>query len=214
MITEIFGKNCKRAKVFDLFLSHPYSGYTKTDIKESTGIAIGTLNTFIDKLVEYGIIKPTKRYGNGQLYQINMDSTITQALNSFQNQVADIEIEKEMRKYQKEVDPGIKPIRPFEEIMKREIKKQMETSDAPEKQSEVLFVKKFKINASDLELLEVIKREQPKSIKNLSQIINQDIKTVKPKVQKLAEGGLLKFEPGPKNAKKPVVNYDKIEIEI
>ena len=92
MITEIFGENCKRAKVFDLLLSHPYSEYTRTDIKESTGIAMDTLNTFVGQLVEYEIIKPTKKYGNGQLYQINMDSPITQALNSFQNQLEDIEL--------------------------------------------------------------------------------------------------------------------------
>lgn len=124
MITEIFGENCKRAKVFDLLLSHPYSEYTRTDIKEITGIAMDTLNSFISQLVEYGIIKPTRRYGNGQLYQINMGSPITQALNSFQNQLADIEFEKDMKEYQKNINPNIKPIKPFEEIVKKEIEKE------------------------------------------------------------------------------------------
>ena len=58
---------------------------------------------------------------NAQLFQINMDSTITQALNSFQNQIADIEIEKMMKKYKEEVDETVKPIKPFEEIVKGEI---------------------------------------------------------------------------------------------
>ncbi len=90
----------------------------------------------------------------------------------------------------------------------------LEHPDDPVKQTDVLFVDKFKIGMSDLELLNTIKKEHPKSIRNLSHILNKDIKSVQPKVQKLAESGLLKFEPGPKNAKKPVVNYDKIEIEI
>lgn len=90
----------------------------------------------------------------------------------------------------------------------------LEHPDAPIKQTEVLFVDKFKIEISDLELLDIIKREHPKSIRNLSNIVNKDIKTVQPKIKKLAESGLVKFEPGPKNAKKPIVNYDKIEIEI
>jgi len=44
--------------------------------------------------------------------------------------------------------------------------------------------------------------------------LNKDIKTIQPKVSKLVESGLLKFEHGLKNAKKPVVNFNKIEIEI
>ncbi len=90
----------------------------------------------------------------------------------------------------------------------------LENPDDPVKQTDVLFVDKFKIEMSDLELLNTIKKEHPKSIRNLSHILNKDIKSVQPKVQKLAKSGLLKFEHGPKNAKKPIVNYDKIEIEI
>lgn len=124
MITEIFGENCKIAKVFDLLLSHPNTEYTKKDIAECADIARPTLDNFIDKLIRYQIVEITKKVGNGKYYKINMKSSITQALNSFQNQLADIEIEKEMRRYQKEVDPTIKPIKPFEEIIKKEIKKE------------------------------------------------------------------------------------------
>lgn len=129
MIVEIFGEKCKRAKVFDLLLSHPYTEYTKTDIATITGIARGTLDTFIDEILGYGIIKHTRQIGNGQLYQINMESIITRALNSFQNQLADIEIEKEMERYRKDINPEIKPIRPFEEIIKIENIKTGTTSD-------------------------------------------------------------------------------------
>lgn len=141
MLNEIFGENCKRAKVFDLLLSHPYTEYTKTDIALITGIARGTLDTFIEEIVGYGIIRPTRTIGNGQLYQINMESRITQALNSFQNQLADIEIEKEMERYRKDVNPEIKPIRPFEEIIKREKIKTETTSDIDFDYSE--FIKKI-----------------------------------------------------------------------
>jgi hypothetical protein len=50
-----------------------------------------------------------------------MDSTITKALNSFQNQLADIEIEREMKAYKEEIDESIEPIKPFDEIIKRQI---------------------------------------------------------------------------------------------
>lgn len=128
MIAEIFGENCLRARVFDLLLSHPNTEYTKKDIAECADISRTTLNSFIDKLVEYEIIKPTRKIGNGQLYKINLDSSITKALNSFQNQLADIEIEKEMKTYKEDVDESVKPIKPFEEIIKRKITKESEPS--------------------------------------------------------------------------------------
>lgn len=123
MISKIFGENCKRANVFDLFLSHPHSEYTKRDISDCAEIARGTLDTFIDELVEIGILKTTATIGKFQLYQINMDSPITQALNSFQNQLADIEIEKQLIEYEKTHNTEIKIKKPFEEIVKIEMEK-------------------------------------------------------------------------------------------
>lgn len=135
MITEIFGENCLRAKVFDLLLSHPNTEYTKKDIADCAYISRTTLNSFIDKLVDYEIIIPTRRIGNGQLYKINLNSSITKALNSFQNQLADIEIEKEMQTYKEEIDESIEPIKPFEEIIKRQINKKTDPSLNKEKYS-------------------------------------------------------------------------------
>lgn len=79
---------------------------------------------------------------------------------------------------------------------------------------DIIFLDDLDLKMSDLKLLEVIKREHPNSIRNLSIIMDKDIKTIQPKVSKLAENGLLKFEHGPKNAKRPIVNFNKIEIEI
>ena len=91
----------------------------------------------------------------------------------------------------------------------------LEHPDEIVKQSETLFLKDLKIELSDLELLDVIRKEHPNSIRALAKAINKDYKTVQPKIHKLAEGGLVKFEEGPKkNMKKPVVNYNKIEIEV
>jgi|GEM_PF-1585574 hypothetical protein len=128
MITEIFGENCLRAKVFDLLLSHPHLDYTKSEIAQCAGISRGSFENFIDKLTEYEIIIVTRKIGNSQLYKINLDSPITQALNSFQNQLADIEMEKEMREAQK-LDPEIEPVKPFEEIAKMNSSPEIEQVD-------------------------------------------------------------------------------------
>ncbi len=90
----------------------------------------------------------------------------------------------------------------------------LEHPEATVKESETIFLKDLKIDMSDLKLLDVIKNEHPRSIRDLARILEKDIKSVQPRVKRLADEGLLKLEHGPKNAKKPVVNFTKIEIEI
>jgi hypothetical protein len=90
----------------------------------------------------------------------------------------------------------------------------LEHPQATVRETETIFLKDLRIDMSDLKLLDAIKNKHPKSIRNLSNILNKDIKTVQPKIHRLEKEGLLKLEPGPKNAKKPIVNFDKIEIEI
>jgi DNA-binding GntR family transcriptional regulator len=124
MITKIFGENCKRVGVIDLLLSHPHSEYTKKDISECAEISRTTLDTFIDELVEFELIEQTRSIGRGKLYRINLNSSITQALNSFQNQLADIEIEKQIIEYEKIHNTKIEIKKPFEEIVKTEVAKE------------------------------------------------------------------------------------------
>ncbi len=86
--------------------------------------------------------------------------------------------------------------------------------DATVKDKETIFLQDLKIGMEDLKMLDVIKKEHPPSIRNLSYILDKDLKTVQPRVHRLEKEGLLKLERGPKNAKRPVVNFNKIEIEI
>lgn len=95
MITQIFGKNCKRVEVIDVLLAHPQREFTKSDISKIANIHRTTLNTFIDELIGIDLIGITRSLGNTKLYSINLNSPITHALNSFQNQLKDIEIEKQ-----------------------------------------------------------------------------------------------------------------------
>lgn len=90
----------------------------------------------------------------------------------------------------------------------------LEHPEATVTESETIFLKDLKIDMRDLKLLDTIKNEHPRSIRNLALILDRDIKSIQPRVKRLADEGLLKLERGPKNAKKPVVNFNKIEIEI
>jgi hypothetical protein len=66
----------------------------------------------------------------------------------------------------------------------------------------------------EMELLNFIKHQHPQSIRELARMIHKDVRAVQPRVNKLAEEGLIEFKPGPKNSKIPQLNYDKIEIEV
>jgi DNA-binding MarR family transcriptional regulator len=73
-----------------------------------------------------------------------------------------------------------------------------------------------KLALSDLEMkiLDFIKNEHPKSIRELARFLDKDIKTIQPKMKELEKRGLIKFKKGNKNSKIPYLSYDKIEIAI
>lgn len=66
----------------------------------------------------------------------------------------------------------------------------------------------------ELELLDFIKHNNPKSIRDLARMIHRDISVVRSKVMKLEAEGLIEFKEGPKRRKIPVMGYDKIEIAV
>ena len=81
-------------------------------------------------------------------------------------------------------------------------------------QTKVHYTDDLNIGRIELELLNFIKNKKPSSINELSNIVGKDVSSVQRKVNKLEKEGLITFEKGLKNSKKPVLNYDKIEIAI
>lgn len=67
-----------------------------------------------------------------------------------------------------------------------------------------------------IRILKTIKKELPQSIYKLAQILKRDVKNTFDDVQFLAEMGLieLKKEKDGKEKTTPIVNYDKILLEI
>lgn len=80
--------------------------------------------------------------------------------------------------------------------------------------SESLFTNKLSLSDLDLTILNTIKHEKPKSIRDLAKKINKDVSNIQPKVKKLEEEGFIKFETGMKNSKIPYLTYDEIKLEI
>lgn len=108
MLIEFFG-NYPRIRVMDLLISNPYSEYSKKDIAEASNISRNTLYDFFEKLEEYNLIMPGRKFGQTQLYKVNAEAPAIKALNAFQLRLAEIEINKQMEIYEAEetADEGI-----------------------------------------------------------------------------------------------------------
>uniref|UniRef100_UPI00373FD27A HVO_A0114 family putative DNA-binding protein n=1 Tax=Methanobrevibacter cuticularis TaxID=47311 RepID=UPI00373FD27A len=51
-------------------------------------------------------------------------------------------------------------------------------------------------------------------MRELARFLNKDVKIIHPKIKELEQEGLIELKTGDKNKKRPVLNYDKIEIAI
>lgn len=80
--------------------------------------------------------------------------------------------------------------------------------------SESLITNKLSLSDLDLIILNTIKHEKPKSIRDLANKINKDVSNIQPKVKRLEEEGFIKFETGVKNSKIPYLTFDEIKVEI
>ena len=80
--------------------------------------------------------------------------------------------------------------------------------------TESLITNKLSLSDLDLIILNTIKHEKPKSIRDLAKKINKDVSNIQPKVKKLEEDGFIRFETGVKNSKIPSLTFDEIKLEI
>lgn len=80
--------------------------------------------------------------------------------------------------------------------------------------TESLITNKLYLSDLDLTILNTIKHEKPRSIRDLANKINKDVSNIQPKVKKLEEEGFVKFKTGNKNSKIPYLTYDEIKLEI
>ena len=79
---------------------------------------------------------------------------------------------------------------------------------------EIIMSDTLNIGNNEIELLNIIKNENPKSIREIANKIKKDPANTTNKINLLAKEGLISFKKGLKNSKMPVLNYDKIEIAI
>ena len=90
----------------------------------------------------------------------------------------------------------------------------LENPEEPIIKKEIIITDKISIGENETQILNIIKNENPKSIREIANKIKKDPANTTNKINLLAEEGLISFKKGLKNSKLPVLNYDKIEIAI
>ena len=80
--------------------------------------------------------------------------------------------------------------------------------------SESLVSNEIKLSQLDLSILNVIKYEKPKSIRELALLLDKDVSNIQPRIHKLKDMGYIQLKNGNKNNKIPYLNYDLIKVEI
>jgi len=86
--------------------------------------------------------------------------------------------------------------------------------EEPIRLEKIIITDKISIGENETQILNIIKNEKPKSIREIAIKIKKDPANITNKINLLAEEGLISFKKGLKNSKIPVLNYDKIEIAI
>lgn len=65
-----------KLRIVDFFLDNRGSDYSKKEIIEHSGVSKTTFYKVWDELMEFGILRPTRRYGKAQLYELEYDSPV------------------------------------------------------------------------------------------------------------------------------------------
>ncbi len=67
-------------RIVDFLLAHYRYDYSKKEIAEGAGIAVSTLYKVWGELEDFGIVTPTRAYGNTQLFRINTENPLIKEL--------------------------------------------------------------------------------------------------------------------------------------
>jgi len=91
-IQAIFGVH-PQVKVVETLLLHPDFEYNLTELAECAEVSKATIFELKEKLLHYGIMKPTKKVGRIQLYKFDRHSPVGELLNALSFKLADIDID-------------------------------------------------------------------------------------------------------------------------
>jgi len=90
---DLFGGN-PRAKVLDFFMENDIFDYSKKQVSELSGVAFNSLEKFWNNLIEFEIIKKTRKVGKSEMYIINKENEVVKCLLKIDKELALRNLEK------------------------------------------------------------------------------------------------------------------------
>lgn len=73
-----------KTRILLALLTDPHRDYNLTDIARLSDTDRSTVHRHIDDLLEYGVVKKTRKAGNAWMYQINKDNGAAKAFAKFE----------------------------------------------------------------------------------------------------------------------------------
>lgn len=89
--------NTAQLRILDFFLDNRGSDYSKKEIIKYSGISKSTFYKIWDDFMQFGILKPTRRYGKAQLYSLNDKSVILQKFKELDNEICNQTMQKAVK---------------------------------------------------------------------------------------------------------------------
>lgn len=93
-LTDFFGDS-SFIKVLDALMDHPNYDYTKKELAEVNDMSRPTLYKVWPKLEEFGIVEPTRKIGNTQLYKLDTESALVEELYRFEKEIRENRVKNE-----------------------------------------------------------------------------------------------------------------------
>ena len=90
MLTDLFG-DYPRVRVLDFLVESRSFDYSITDMARMSNVARPTLYEMIERLLNMGIIKETRRTGNARMFALNKENEVVKSLTRF-----DLELSKRL----------------------------------------------------------------------------------------------------------------------
>ncbi|MBU4265843.1 MAG: hypothetical protein L6243_01935 [Candidatus Altiarchaeales archaeon] len=67
-------------RVLDFLMENYVFDYSKTQIAEQAEVSFNTLESFWNKLIEFGIIERTRKVGRSEMYKLNRENQMVKKL--------------------------------------------------------------------------------------------------------------------------------------
>lgn len=87
-----------KIRVLDMLITGRELDYSISDIAEQAGIGRATFYRMMDELLKNKIIIPTRKFGNIQLYKLNLDNKFIKGLINLYDNITNVASEKEIKR--------------------------------------------------------------------------------------------------------------------